>query len=247
MYTLIPRWIHVNLDFLILGVNNSLLKHIRKSLYKSDQLRSLETNASLDITANVSKESWHSINLNFIFAVDIISLPQLLETFIDVCFSFLLTLLKVSSNNFDRDIMSTLRIKPEMTIRLSTISTLMSKVVIKWPHQSIISITFKSVGSIPDVSMIATESIKPMGIWRTTVSTSRFPTISSLNHMNRGLSFNVGWRFGIRFRCRILLLLNKFIWASVMVIFICISTSFLNISESKKRSYDNRILHYFYI
>jgi len=179
-------------------------------LADSRAIHSLETEASFSTSTDHSQESWHSVDLNFTLLVDIESLPDGWELFVDVFIESTTLESKMGSNDFLGGSLSVGLIKPEVTIWEIVLSSFSGVVLVKGLHKLIVSSTFESVWNISHVSVISTKSVHVSWVWILI-----FLIISNLEVfiIRRGIESN-----SIRIISIILRAFLKILWLVVMMV-----------------------------
>ena len=120
---------------------------------------SLKGNTGFSATANLSQEDWCSIDFNFTFLIDVVSLPECWENSINVSISIFSFKMKVSSDNFKSSSFGISLCEPEVSIWKSVLLSLSGVLVIHGVHKSIVRFGLESVWDVSHVSVIATESV----------------------------------------------------------------------------------------
>ena len=132
--------------------------NIVKLVFQNFSRCSLETEASLSISANALKENWHSVDLDFAFVVDIVFGPEGGELVVDICLKVLTLKVEVSGDDLGGSLLSVFLGHPEVSGWETVLLALGGVGVVHRSHESIISLGLKSVWGISYVGVITTES-----------------------------------------------------------------------------------------
>ena len=118
---------------------------------------SLKTGAGLVASAESSKETWHPVDLNSTFLVDIVFFPESWEMSLNVG----LSLTKVGLGDLSGDSLGVFLVNPEVTIWLSAGLALGGVVSVQRVHKSVIGLSLESIWDISHVSVISSETVHP--------------------------------------------------------------------------------------
>merc|ERR1719198_1106261 len=112
------------------------------------------------VSADRSKELWHSIDFNFTFFIDIESSPECWEIGSEVGFLVCFVEMEMGVNNLITSFFGIFLSNPEVSRwKTSTIFTFGGIGGVHALHEGIISFSLESIWGISDVSLVSSESI----------------------------------------------------------------------------------------
>ena len=120
---------------------------------------SLECDTCFSTSTNLSQENWCSIDFNFTFLVNVISLPECWENTFNVGISILTFKMEMSSDDFEGSSSGISLCESEVTVWKSILLSFSGVLVIHGVHKSIVRLGLESVWNISHVGVISTESV----------------------------------------------------------------------------------------